>query len=129
MSYSLDLRERAVRFIERGGSKIEAHRQFGVSLWCIRNWCKRPTLSATYSYQGRPRKVDLKALTQHIQEYPDKLLRERAKDFNVHTNSIWHACRVMKITHKKNTSIHRKKPLKAHRLSAKVAFNCKRIQF
>ena len=110
MAYSLDLRERVVRFINKGGSKIEAHRHFGISLWCIRNWCGRSTLEATYSHQGRPRKVYLEALRQDIQRHPDKLLRERAKHFNVHTNSIWHACRVMKITHKKNTSVHRKKP-------------------
>ncbi len=109
MAYSLDLRERVVRYIKAGGSKIEAHRQFGISLWCIRNWCKRSTLAATYSHQGRPRKVNLEDLRQDIQTYPDKLLRERAKHFNVHTNSIWHACRVMKITHKKNTSVRGKK--------------------
>ena len=110
MAYSLDLRERVVRFINEGGSKIDAHRHFGISLWCIRNWCRRSTLEATYSHQGRPRKVALEALRLDIQEHPDRLLRERAKHFKVHINSIWHACRVMKITHKKNTSIHRKKP-------------------
>jgi len=110
MAYSLDLRKRVVRFIREGGSKAEAHRHFGVSLWCIRNWCNRPTLEATYSHQGRPRKVGLEDLRENIQTHPDKLLRERAKHFNVHINSIWHARRVLKITYKKNSSVHRKKP-------------------
>ena len=105
MAYSLDLRQRVVKFVKEGGSKSEAHRRFGISLWCVNTWCKRKTLQTTYSHQGRPRKLKLEALKRHIQRYPDMLLRERAEHFNVHINSIWHACRLLKITHKKNTSI------------------------
>ena len=88
MAYSLNLRDRVVRFIKAGGSKVEAHRHFGISLWCIRDWGNRPTLEATYSHQGRPRKVDLEALRPYIQAHPAKLLRERAKHFNVHINIV-----------------------------------------
>ena len=69
MAYSLDLRESVVRFIKAGGSYIDAHRQFGVSLWCVRNWCKRPLLEATYSHQGRPRKVSLAATYTRAPRY------------------------------------------------------------
>lgn len=110
MAYSLDLRKRVVRFVQEGGSKIEAQRRFKVSIWCVRNWCNRSTLETTYSHKGRPRKVGLEELRQYIQKHPDMLLRELAQHFGVHINSIWHACRVLKITHKKNTSVYRKKP-------------------
>ena len=36
MAYSVDLRERVVGFVGNGGSKAEASRRFGVSLWCGR---------------------------------------------------------------------------------------------
>ena len=41
---------------------------------------------------GRPRKIDWEALRADIQKHPDKLLRERAKEFVVHINAIWYVC-------------------------------------
>lgn len=35
MSYSLDLRRRVVLYVQDGGTKISASRQFKVSLWCV----------------------------------------------------------------------------------------------
>lgn len=105
MAYSLDLRKRVVAFVKAGGSKSAAHRQFNVSLWCVNNWVARETLETTYSRHGRPRKIDLEELRQHIIDYPDMILRERAAHFGVYINSIWYACQILKITRKKNATI------------------------
>ena len=110
MAYSLDLRKRVVAFVKAGGSKSEAHRRFKVSLWCVNNWLSRETLEATYSHHGRPRKLDLAELKQHIIDYPDMILRERAEHFGVYINSIWHACKLLNITRKKNSTVHGNKP-------------------
>lgn len=102
MSYSLDLRNRVVEFVRRGGSKREAAKFFSVSRWCVYDWCRRADLTPI-SPPGRPRnKLDWEALKKDIQEKPDKLLRERAKEHNVRINAIWYACKQMKISHKKN---------------------------
>lgn len=108
MSYSLDLRRRVVEFVKSGGSKAEAHRRFKISLWCVFDWCKRDDLIPKLP-PGRPRKLDWEALKKDFINNPDKLLRERAKEFGVHINAIWHASQVMNITYKKNTEVQRKK--------------------
>ncbi len=104
MTYSIDLRKRVVEFVTDGGSKAEASRQYQVSLWCVNDWCKREDLTPQVQ-QGRKRKLDWPALSRHIQEYPDALIRERAQHFGVHNNAIWYASRQMKLTRKKNSEI------------------------
>lgn len=76
MTYSVDLRKRVVEFVVAGGSKAEASRRYKVSLWCVNDWCKRDNLNPS-PQKGRKRKLDWKSLSQHIQEYPDALLRQR----------------------------------------------------
>jgi transposase len=39
MTYSLDLRQRVVAYVEQGGSEAASH--FKVSPWCVGDWCKR----------------------------------------------------------------------------------------
>ena len=100
MSYSVDLRERVVAFVEAGGAKAEAARRFSVSEGSVHNWLKRENL-APIKVKRRHRKLDWKALEQHIQEEPDMRLRDRAKHFGVHRSAIWYAQKQMKITRKK----------------------------
>ena len=78
MTYSIDLRKRVVEFVRDGGSKAEASRQDKVSLWCVNDQCKREDLTPQ-PQKGRKRKLDWEALSRHIQEYPDALIRERAQ--------------------------------------------------
>jgi transposase len=104
MTYSVDLRERVVDFVVAGGSKAEASRRYKVSLWCVNDWCKRDNLNPP-PQNGRKRKLDWKSLSQHVQEYPDALLRERAQHFGVHTSAIWYANKQMKLTRKKNSKV------------------------
>ena len=104
MTYSIDLRKRVVEFVLYGGSKAEASKRYKVSLWCVNDWSKQEDLTPQ-EQKGKKRKLDWSALSQHIQEYPNALLRERAKYFGVHTNAIWCASRMMKLTHQKNFQI------------------------
>ncbi len=108
MTYSLDLRKIVVGFVNGGGSKAEASRRFGISLWCVNDWCKRDNL-APAPHPLRHRKLDKEVLHRHVQLYPDALLRERAGHFGVHINAIWYSMRKMKLTHKKSDAIQREK--------------------
>ena len=110
MAYSLDLRKKVVRFVSSGGMKKEASQLFGVSVWCVNNWCSRKDLAADYSACGLSRKFDWDLLREDVRMNPDKFLYERASEFNVYTHSIWYALKSMKISYKKNTSLRRKKP-------------------
>ncbi len=107
MSYSLDLRERVVAFVREGGGKASAARRFSVSRKTVYNWLSRAPLAP--KPHGR-RKLDWAALRCDIVSRPDALLRERAATFGVHLSSIAYACKQLKITHKKNATLHREKP-------------------
>ena len=47
MSYSIDLRERVIKFIENGGSKMEAVRTFSVCRVTIYSWLKKKAVKGT----------------------------------------------------------------------------------
>lgn len=100
MTYSVDLRQRVVRFVQEGGSKTGAARYFRVSLWCVRDWCSRPDLHPVLQKHVRY-KLDWDALSRHVLDYPDALLHERATHFGVHPSSIGYACSQLHLTHKK----------------------------
>ena len=106
MTYSVDLRKRVVDFVVAGGSKAEASRRYGVSIWCVNDWYRRKDLAPSPQL-GRKRKLDWKAVAQHIKENPDALLGERAQYFGVHTSAIGYAQKQMKLTRKKNAKVQR----------------------
>ena len=110
MTYSLDLRKRVVDFVKNGGSKAEAARVYEISIWCVYDWCKRKKLAPKQLPKRRNRKLNWQELHRHVQESPDALLRERAEHFGVHINAIWYACKQMKITSKKSTTLQAEKP-------------------
>lgn len=105
MSYSLDLRERVVAFVRGGGGKAVAARRFSVSRKTVYNWLSRVPL-APKKHGRRKRKLDWEALRRDIASRPDALLRERAATFGVHLSSVAYACKQLKITHKKNATLH-----------------------
>lgn len=103
MTYSLDLRERAVSYVRSGGSQAEASRIFGVTARCLYNWLKRDDLRPK-AHGTRRRKLDKSALAAHVRAYPDALLRERAEHFGVQVNAVWVALRQLDIR-KKNDAL------------------------
>jgi transposase len=108
MTYSVDLRERVVKFVRGGGSKSEAARKYNVCRSAVYDWLRRETLEP--KKQGRrKRKLDWVELENHINSYPDFLLRERAEHFGVRIFSIQYACAQLGISHKKNSTVQRKK--------------------
>ncbi|NIT59302.1 MAG: helix-turn-helix domain-containing protein, partial [Aliifodinibius sp.] len=109
MSYSIDLRQRVMNYIQSGGSKTQACRLFQVGRTTIYRWLQREDLRPTRTVR-RHRKLDWDALKRHVQTYPDALLKERAAHFGVHINAIWYALKCMKIRYKKNAPVPRKKP-------------------
>jgi transposase len=103
MSYSVDLRERVVSYVRRGGGPTEAARLFQVSRMTLHRWLGAADLRPKPAKERR-RKLDKAALAAHVQEFPDALLRERATYFGVTINSIWVALKKLKIT-KKNDQV------------------------
>lgn len=102
MAYSLDLRERVMNRLQQGHSVEETAELFQVSPATIYRWRQRPTLERTVVTQRR-RKLDPIVLRQHVRDYPEARLIDRAKHFNVHPSAIGHALKRHRITVKKNS--------------------------
>jgi hypothetical protein len=66
MTYSVDLRERVVAFVNTGGSKGKAANLFKVSRWCVYNWLKCEDLNAKKNRPKVPWKLDSEALKAHV---------------------------------------------------------------
>lgn len=100
MTYGIDLRERVLSYIKEGGSHAVAARLFKVTPRTIYNWHQRQSLEPK-KHGFRRRKLDKKLLAQHVRDYPDALLRERAAYFGVRVNSVWVAKRALRIVKKR----------------------------
>jgi putative transposase len=101
MSYGLELRERAVEYVRKGGSLSDACRIFGVHRQTLWRWLRAEDLRPK-QVTRRQRKLDKVALEAHVKAQPDMLLRERAAHFGVRINSIWVALKTLKISKKNN---------------------------
>lgn len=104
MCYSIDLREKAIEFIESKGSIQEGASVFGISTRTIYNWLKkkRETGSLEDKVPSRPwRKLDPDALVAFVKAYPDFMLNEYAQHFNSKASTICEAFKRLGITRKK----------------------------
>lgn len=99
MSYSLDLRSQAVKFVRAGGSRTEASRVYGISRKTLYHWLRRTDLSPA-PRRIRQGKIDKNKLVSHVQANPDALLRERAAAFGVTPSGMWRALRTLNIRKK-----------------------------
>ena len=104
MSYSLDLRERVITFIEEGGSKVDAARIFDVSRNTIYSWltkkAERGTLKDDPPKRGW-KKINPEALIAYVNQNPDLTLAEYARHFGASAPSVCLAFKRLKITRKK----------------------------
>ena len=104
MAYSLDLRERVMDRLKQGHSVEETAALFQVSPATIYRWRNRLSLERTVVSQRR-RKLDPQALQQHVRDYPEARLIDRAQAFNVHPSAIGHALKRHRITVPKTVSL------------------------
>jgi putative transposase len=103
MTYSIDLREKAVSFVRSSGSKSEAVRIFNISRDTLYRWLNADDLRPKPSGL-RHRKIDKAALKKHVEDHPDMFLHERAAIFGVHPSSISRTLKTLGIV-KKRTRI------------------------
>lgn len=103
MTYSNDLRIKALDCAEKCGSKHLAAQIFGVTPRTLFNWAKRKRQGSLTPKlrQPKPRKIEHEKLKTYLQDHPDAYLREIAEVFKVSTVAIFYACKRLKITLKK----------------------------
>jgi transposase len=111
MTYSYDLRVKALDYLEKDDNKVEASRIFGVTIRTLFNWVKRKKqgcLACTNKRKRKPYKIDGKKLQAYIENHPDSYLRELAEIFGTSTTAIFKACKKLKITLKKRRPFTRR---------------------
>ena len=109
MGYGIDLRRQVMRFINKGGSKVEAAILFGVARSRIYEWLKLDKSLSSGKKPGpkKATRIDEAALLSALKENPDALLRELAVRFKVDPSSIYYALKRLRVSRKKNVGLHR----------------------
>ena len=104
MSYSKDIRERALALVEEGMKQEEVRKLFKLGANTITQWKK--LREETGSLENRPlerswRKIDPEKLRLDVKENPDDFDEERAERFGCSRTGIQSARYKHKITRKK----------------------------
>ena len=108
-AYTLDLRERVVKFLQAGGSKVEAGRRFSLGRSTVYRYLaavKSNTLAPKKSW-GSWRKLDPAKLHAHVKKHPDATLAELQKVFAVSHHAVWTRLNQLGFTLKKTHKISR----------------------
>jgi transposase len=107
--YSNDLREKVLRYYDRGFSQIEVCEVFEISRATLNNWLVKRK-SGDFSRRNMTvcksaHKIDEHALREHIRQHPDAYLHEIAAYFKVSDVGVLKACRRLGISRKKNQPV------------------------
>ncbi len=102
MTYSLDFRRKVLTIQKKEDlTFIEVARRFGVGVATVVRWHRR--IEPIMKRNKPPTKLDMEALCQDIELYPDAYQYERAERLGVSPHGIWHALRRLGVTYKKNS--------------------------
>jgi transposase len=114
MTYSLDLRKKALKYIENGGTWKSASEIFEITTRTLANWLRKQKLQdlAPKVRRQSPSKIDTDKLKKYIEDHPDAYLREIAKEFGSTLQAIFYACKRLQITLKKRQSTTKKETKK-----------------
>lgn len=109
MSYSLDLRERVVAYVESGSSRASAAKFFKVGERTVRRWLSLKMETGKLSPRphggGYPPKIDLSELKKSVDLNPNQTLSDLEKEFSASSTSLWYALKKLQYTYKKNPSL------------------------
>jgi len=105
-SYSVDLRERVLQYLEKNKNREAASRLFQVGVATIYRWIARKKEKGNVEPLRRPyvyKKIDDQKLIDYIEKNPDHFLSEIGKHFNLTLQAVFYALKRLKITRKKSS--------------------------
>lgn len=112
MTYSLDFRLQVLSVKQKKDlSFSETAERFGVGVASIVRWVKNPE-PRTHRHKP-PAKLNMDALKEDIELYPDAYQYERGERLGVSSMGIWHALKRLNVTYKKNTQASQGRSRKA----------------
>lgn len=131
MTYSLDLRKKALKYLDKVGDRKKVAETFGITLRTLANWIrkKRENCLAPKPRRCSPSLIDSQKLQSFVREHPDAYLREIAKEFGTTLQAVFYACKRLKISLKKRRhTIRSGTKRKEERLSKKSKRSRKKIE-
>jgi len=122
--YTLELRTRALAFLDKGGSRKEVCEIFNISRKTLYNWIKLRQETGELKMKDRPlvrssRKLTKERLLAYLEKHPDHYLKEIGAAFKVAGSSVFNALRKFGITRKKNDYVQRTRREQKTRLSSR----------
>ena len=118
-SYSVDLRERVLQYLEKNKNREAASRLFQVGVATIYRWLSRKKEKGHVAPLRRPyvyKIIDDQKLIDYVEKNPDHFLSEISKHFNLTPQAIFYALKRLKITRKKSSRSTRKEMKKKERV-------------
>ena len=103
-SYSIDLRERVLKHLEKNPDKKEASSLFQMGIATIYRWVSRKKIKGNVEPLRRKyayKKIDDQKLIEYVDVHPDHFLSEIAENFDLTPQAIFYALKRLKITRKK----------------------------
>ncbi len=105
-SYSVDLRERVLKYLEKNKNRKAASLLFQVGIATIYRWISRKKETGHVQPLRRPyayKKIDDQKLIEYVETHSDQFLSEIAQHFNLTPQAIFYALKRLKITRKKSS--------------------------
>ena len=121
MTYSLELRKKALRYLDKIGDRKKVAETFGITLRTLANWLRRnrEACLAPKPRRSSPTLIDNQKLRFFIQEHPDAYLREIAEEFGCTIQAVFYACKRLKISLKKRHPIIRREMSRKEKILSK----------
>jgi transposase len=107
MTYSVDFREAALAYRQKGHTVKQTCETFNIPKRTYHNWTNLKQKTGSLNPKKvltRKRKINPQQLQKYINDHPDAYLKEIAQHFNVKTSSMHIALVKLKITRKKSHS-------------------------
>ncbi len=107
-SYSLDLREKVLQYLENNQDKKTVSSVFQIGIATVYRWVAQKKekgnlhpLRRKYAYK----KIDDQKLIEYVKAHPDQFLSEIAQQFKLTPQAIFYALKRLKITRKKSHAL------------------------
>ena len=105
-SYSSDLRQRVIEYLDAGGNYEESSKLYKVSISAIGRWYRRYKKEGNYQAKirgGSKKRIDLKGLEEYVKTNENMTLKQAAKKFNVSSFTISYWLKRLDYSYKKKS--------------------------
>ena len=105
-SYSSDLGQRVIEYLDAGGNYEESSKLYKVSISAIGRWYRRYKKEGNYQAKirgGSKKRIDLKGLEEYVKTNENMTLKQAAKKFNVSSFTISYWLKRLGYSYKKKS--------------------------